>query len=205
MKGAKNKILLFIISLGFCLGAAEKAAAQNAYIDSLQSFRDHYINAHEVVQGEARKSLRFFSINPTAQVKARIEFPEQSPWFTMATSSGMKKAFRIYAYAHFQWNDTTCRLAIYQSQGLLNDAEYADYLFLPFTDLSNTSATYEMGRYIDLKLGDIQQKQLTLDFNKAYNPYCAYSLGQFNCPIPPAENDLPVFVDAGEMSFLKKK
>ena len=77
---------------------------------------------------------------------------------------------------------------------------YRDYLFIPFKDLSNGEATYGGGRYMDIRMDDIKNGELMLDFNKAYNPYCAYSDG-YNCPVPPVENHLETEVNAGEKSF----
>jgi uncharacterized protein len=94
------------------------------------------------------------------------------------------------------------KLNIYQSQMLIGVDQYKDYLFLPFTDLTTGAESYETGRYIDLKTGDIVDGKLTIDFNRCYNPYCAYRAG-YSCPIPPKENALPVAIPAGEMKYGK--
>ena len=83
----------------------------------------------------------------------------------------------------------------------MTNAQYKDYLFLPFTDLTSGKETYASGRYLDLKTDEIKNGKVTLDFNKAYNPYCAYVSGVYNCPIPPKENTLGVEVKAGEKLF----
>lgn len=62
--------------------------------------------------------------------------------------------------------------------------------------------SYGGGRYIDCVINDIRNSTLMLDFNKAYNPYCAYVTG-YNCPIPPREKDLPVAIHAGEKNYGK--
>ena len=85
----------------------------------------------------------------------------------------------------------------------MNLGEYKDHLFLPFTDLTSGELTYSAGRYIDLKMSDIVENVVVIDFNKSYNPYCAYVSGKYNCPIPPKENQLPVSILAGEKNFLK--
>jgi uncharacterized protein (DUF1684 family) len=90
---------------------------------------------------------------------------------------------------------------VYQSEELMKLPDYADYLFLPFTDATSGEESYANGRYIDLRIKDIGNNQYTIDFNKAYNPYCAYVSGKYNCPIPPAENNLAVAIRAGEMKF----
>ncbi len=84
----------------------------------------------------------------------------------------------------------------------MQDTAYKNYLFLPFTDLTSGNRSYGGGRYLDFLMEDIKSNTLIIDFNKAYNPYCAYTTG-YNCPIPPRENDLPVAIPAGEMEYSK--
>lgn len=72
-------------------------------------------------------------------------------------------------------------------------------LFIPFYDKSNGKSTYGGGRYLDVKMDNVDDS-LVLDFNKAYNPYCAYN-DQFACPVPPEENRLNVSITAGEKDF----
>ena len=121
----------------------------------------------------------------------------------METSGIIKKTFRVYGVLHFTINDTAVSLNIYQSQNLMNTDEYKNHLFLPFTDLSSGEETYAAGRYIDMSTADIINNKVVIDFNKAYNPYCAYVSGKYNCPIPPKENQLPVMIAAGEKTFVK--
>jgi hypothetical protein len=78
--------------------------------------------------------------------------------------------------------------------------EYADYLFLPFNDASNGKTTYGGGRFIDLEIPAAGNKTIEIDFNKAYNPYCAYN-HNYSCPIPPDENNLNILVNAGVKDF----
>ena len=105
------------------------------------------------------------------------------------------------AVTFFKLKGKKFKLNVYQSQDLSRKPEYADYLFLPFTDNTNGLTTYGGGRYIDLKLP--LEKTVTLDFNKAYNPYCAYSKN-YSCPIPPASNDLDISIPVG-VSYNKSK
>ena len=84
------------------------------------------------------------------------------------------------------------------------DEKYRDYLFIPFTDLTSGNESYAGGRYFDFKSSDILDNKFELDFNKAYNPYCAYISNRYSCPIPPKENNLSVAIRAGEKEFGKK-
>jgi uncharacterized protein (DUF1684 family) len=171
----------------------------------MQSYINDYIRGHEVVKGSDRKNLQFFPINESYRVIATIEITNDSKWFTMETSGPLKKTFRTFGIATFKVHDTLVKLHVYQSQNLIQSNQYKDYLFIPFTDLTSGNSTYEAGRYIDIMSNEIKAGQVVIDFNKAYNPYCAYVKDVYNCPIPPRENDLPVAIMAGEKNYEKKK
>lgn len=175
--------------------------AQNNYNDSIQQYLHKYVAEHEVVTGDLKKGFRFYVPDPAYRFIARFEKSADSRWFNMPTSGKIQKAFRVYGILYFSKGDTALQLPVYQSQGLLESPKYRDNLFLPFTDLTSGDETYGSGRYIDLKLGDIQNGRVVIDFNKAYNPYCAYVTGKYNCPIPPQANQLPVAIMAGEKNF----
>ncbi|MEP6597492.1 MAG: DUF1684 domain-containing protein [Ginsengibacter sp.] len=85
----------------------------------------------------------------------------------------------------------------------MKNNQYKDYLFIPFIDGTTGETTYESGRYIDLKIVDIQNAIYFMDFNKAYNPYCAYVSSVYNCPVPPKENGIVVSIMAGEKKYAK--
>jgi uncharacterized protein (DUF1684 family) len=180
------------------------AAAQDEnYADTLLRFREKYIEEHEVIKDNDRSQLRFFAVNQLFCVPARLERIEEAPWFKMETSGTVKKIFRVYGILHFTISDTSLKLNIYQSRSLMTDPQYADYLLIPFTDKTSGEESYDNGRYIDLSITELESPGFMLDFNKAYNPYCAYITGKYNCPVPPKENDLKVAIRAGEMRFGK--
>ena len=180
------------------------ARAQKGYNDSIQAFIKHYVDTHEVVTGDDRKLLSFYPVNKNYRIVASFQRVKNGQWFTMETSGSSKQTFRVYGTIKFMIHDTTVQLNIYQSQKLMAVAEYKDNLFLPFTDLTSGEETYASGRYIDLVFDDIIDNKVVIDFNKAYNPYCAYVTGRYNCPIPPGENNLNVAILAGEKNYGKK-
>src|ERR1700704_1549855 len=198
----KFKPLLYLF-LFFC-SSINSSAQSNNYRDSIRSFIDSYIKTHEVVAGTESQWLRFFPVDENYRVQCVFEPVENSRWFKMETSGPVKKMYRTYGIAHFTLHDTLLKLNIYQSQSLMETKEYRDYLFIPFTDITSGNESYEGGRYFDFKSNDILNKKFELDFNKAYNPYCAYVSNRYSCPIPPKENDLPVAIRAGEMVFGRK-
>lgn len=197
------RLLLVSIFFLVLLPAAPLKAQVDSYTDSLRKYQDNYVKTHEVVTGKDKSLMHFFPVNEKYRVKAKIEKVPEAPWFKMETSGQEKKTHRVFAIASFILHDTLVKLHIYQSQQLMGIKQYADLLFIPFTDRTSGEETYANGRYIDASLTDIKGDSLVIDFNKAYNPYCAYVSNVYNCPMPPPENDLPVTLRAGEMKFSK--
>lgn len=195
---------LFIVTVFFFFGISNISYSQNKnYIDSLQRFQENYIKTHGAVKGKERQYLRFFPVSEKYLVNSSVERIYEAPWFKMETSGKEKKVYRVYAILKFQFSDTVCKLHVYQSQQLMGMKEYADHLFIPFTDLTTGEESYENGRYMEMTIADLEKESYLLDFNKAYNPYCAYISDVYNCPLPPKENALPVAIKAGEMKFEK--
>jgi uncharacterized protein (DUF1684 family) len=154
---------------------------------------------HPVKPAEA-KNISFFKPDHNYCVLAAFtETPGAEP-FLVATHSGKQKPFREYGKLTFNLHDTMFTLHVYQSVDLVNNAAHKNDLFIPFNDYTNYDATFGGGRYIDLSVQNIKEGRVLLDFNKCYNPYCAYADG-FSCPIPPAENSLPTVINAGEKMF----
>ncbi|MBL7746864.1 MAG: DUF1684 domain-containing protein [Chitinophagaceae bacterium] len=196
MKKIPLLLVLFLI-------AGNVIAQKKSYTDSIEKYLEKYAKEHEVVKGKDKDLFRFFPVNESYRVKARFEKVYNFGWFDMETSGKQKQTYRIYGILHFTLHDTALKLYVYQSQQLMNTKEYGKYLFAPFTDKTCGTETYENGRYLDLTTDEVTGDSYTIDFNKAYNPYCAYISNVFNCPIPPKENDLPVAVRSGEMKFAK--
>lgn len=146
------------------------------------------------------KGLEYFPINSRLRIEARfVRTPDQLP-FTMPTTTNRLPVYEKFGEVHFIFENQEMTLSLYQNHRLRETEEYGDYLFLPFTDLTNGFSTYDGGRYLDLKIpeGDT----IILDFNKAYNPSCAYN-ATYSCPIPPRENDLQVEINVGVRGWNK--
>ncbi len=182
-------------------------AIAQANRDEIATYRAKYIGD---LLGDARapikqgdiKYLRFFEPNPKYKLTADFELTPGSKPFLIATHSGKNKPFKEYGTFTFTLNDSTFTLHAYQNLDLINDKNHRDDLFIPFTDETNYAATFAGGRYIDLSVKDIENNRAVIDFNKCYNPYCAYADG-FSCPIPPSENHLNIAIKAGEKMYAK--
>ncbi len=149
------------------------------------------------------KALEFFDTDENYNIEADFELTPNTPVFEMPTTTERLPLYRKYGIAHFTLNGKKMALSIYQNQQLMSDFNYKDYLFLPFNDATNGTTTYGGGRFIDLEIPKEGSKKIRIDFNKAYNPYCAYS-HKYSCPIPPSENNLPVAIPVGVKAFNQK-
>jgi len=144
--------------------------------------------------------LSFYKPKAKYRVDCSFERTENAKTFDMATYSGQVRKYVQYGWLKFKFKGKDRQMAVYQSLRSQETEEYKDYLFIPFKDLTNIKTTYGGGRYIDIKISDIQDNRLSLDFNQSYNPYCAFKDG-YSCPIPPKENHLTWAIKAGEKKF----
>jgi len=143
---------------------------------------------------EVFKSLDFFKPNKKYFVKAIfIRTPDEKP-FEMSTSTDRKPLYVKYGEVHFTIDGKKLTLDVFQNVEMSRMPLYKNSLFLPFTDLTSGVTTYGGGRYLDLTIPETDV--MYIDFNQAYNPYCAYNY-KYSCPIPPPQNDLNVEINAG--------
>lgn len=173
------------------------------YLAATKAWQQAYRDNHEVVKKPDKKYFRFFPVDSNYRITCAFVKLNDSSGLIMKTSDNSSKKFYRFGMVNFTIHERSCRLYIYQSKDLMQNEKYRDYLFIPFTDATTGDESYGSGRYIDLHTGDIHHNMLELDFNKAYNPYCAYTTG-YHCPIPPKENRLETAIRAGEMNFGKR-
>lgn len=198
-----KKTLLTLVPfaiLGITNTVAQQASA--AYTQAIKLFQqqlnNEFANPEEspLAKEDLKKfkGLDFFPIDEKYSIKAKfIRTPHETP-FRMITTTDRRPVYEKYGEVHFILDEKEIQLNIYQSHSLRETAEYKHYLFLPFTDLTNGQETYAGGRFIDLEIPE--GNELEIDFNKAYNPYCAYN-GKYSCPIPPKENHIALPIRAG--------
>ncbi len=160
-------------------------------------------NSSSPLKKEDFEYLRFYEPNEKFKVECEFVATKKGKPFDVPTSSGQTATYTKFGELKFEIEGKSYKLAVYQSLRLRNLPQYRDYLFIPFKDLTNGKETYGGGRYLDLRMKEIAGDKIYLDFNKAYNPYCAFSAG-YSCPIPPKENQLKVAIEAGEKNFAKE-
>ncbi len=182
-------------------------AIGQTYKDTITQFRKAYVadllkEPRKPISANDVRYLRFFEPNPAYRLVASFEPTPGATPFLIATHSGKNKPFKEYGTFTCMLHDTLIVLHAYINLDLINDNNHKDDLFIPFNDETNYTATFAGGRYIDLTVNDIQNGQAVIDFNKCYNPYCAYAEG-FSCPIPPSDNHLSIAIQAGEKMYAK--
>jgi len=156
------------------------------------------------ISPDEKALISYFPYKKSWQVEAIYIPLEKEPVFQMPTYSGITRDYRKFATATFFYGKKKITLVLYQNMTLIRQPQYKDYLFLPFKDETNGLESYGGGRYMDVRMSAVKDGKITLNFNKAYNPYCAYNEG-FNCPIPPSENHLNLSIRAGERNFAAKR
>jgi uncharacterized protein len=134
--------------------------------------------------------LPYFPVDMSYTVPAALRVADQRPVFEMPTSTGTLRKYQQVGAIEFVLQGQPMTLGAF-----VEDGQALTQLFVPFADLTTGTETYPAGRYLDLH--PTASGLYTLDFNKAYNPYCAYN-SKYECPFPPPSNRLKVPIRAGE-------
>jgi uncharacterized protein (DUF1684 family) len=197
-----KKILLLVILLRFSFGFAQTQFSREALEKFQKELNAEYADAKTspLLPDDLKvfKSLDFYPANEKFFVVAQFIRTANEQPFEMKTSTDRKPVYVKYGEAHFNIDGQFFKLNIYRNIELSKKEHYKDYLFLPFSDLTCGSESYIGGKYIDLKIP--QGDTIVIDFNRSYNPYCAYS-PKYSCPKVPLENDLKIEIRAGVKKF----
>ena len=197
-----NNLLIYVFML-----LSLNTFAQD-FKEEIAKFREEYKaeflkSKYSPLKEEDFQYLRFYEPNEKFNVECQFTATTGGKPFQIPTTSGETKTYVKFGELSFTLDGKAYKLSVYRSPDLQRIPQYRDYLFIPFKDLTNGKETYGGGRYIDLRMKQIQNNKIILDFNKAYNPYCAFGAG-YSCPIPPRENHLPIAIEAGEQNYAKE-
>jgi len=141
-------------------------------------------------------ALNFYPPDLSYKFIANLVPIEKKKMVILGTSDGKEKKYLEFAFAEFSSGNQKNKLLLLE---VVDPGPYWGTLFLAFADATSGDETYGAGRYLDVKKVP-GATTITLDFNKAYNPYCAYS-DNFSCPFPPKENILSIPIKAGEKVY----
>ena len=196
--------LLALISF-FFMHCANESASSRALRAELEKQRQaknlHFKHDADSPLPDSAKAdfsaLHYFPIDLNYRFAGAIEKYAAPETLALATSDGRVKQALRYGRFAFTLEGQSLHLEVYRLLTL--PAQYADYLFIPFTDLTSGEESYSGGRYLDIN--ERKENRYLIDFNLAYNPSCAYGRKDFSCPIPPRANDLAVRIAAGEKNW----
>jgi len=186
--------------------AAGSNDASAAYARELSEFRaekDAFFQASPqspIMSGERKQfaGLNYFPPDLAFRVAATLVRTDSYETAQIATSTGEMREMARYGQLHFRIGERALTLSAFVDV----EEDEPEELFVPFRDATSGRETYGAGRYLDLPFhahGDTPHT-IVIDFNLAYNPYCAYSEA-YSCPLPPAENTLAIAITAGEKNY----
>lgn len=157
--------------------------------DKDQFFRTHPQSPLTHQQRHNFEGLKYFDENPALELTVDVEVFAQKETIEMQTSTGDVQHYQRYGRFKFEVDGEEAELTIYTSE---------NGFFLPFVDALAGKETYGAGRYLEPEPEG--GNKFHVDFNMAYNPYCAYN-DMFSCPLTPWENRLKVAIRAGEKIY----
>jgi uncharacterized protein (DUF1684 family) len=191
--------LVVIATVSYMFTAAE---SPEAYVEKIEKERERQFkfirfNIESPLTEEQKRGftkLTFYEINPAYKVKARIIPIENKKVREVPLTDGSKQRYIEHSFAEFELGGKTNKLLLLQA---MNEADKRNF-FLAFADATSAVETYGGGRYLNVRQDG--KTSITLDFNLAYNPYCAYN-PDYACPLPPKENLLDIALEAGEKNY----
>lgn len=177
---------------------------EDVYVEKIERERDRQykylrFNVDSPLTEEQKKTLgelEFFPIDPSYRIRAKMVPVDDRKMMEIPMTDGSVEKYLKHSYAEFQLNGKTVRLLLLQAA---RESDKRNF-FLAFADATSGESTYGGGRYLNLRQDG--KNSITIDFNLAYNPYCAYN-PEYACPLPPKENILDMGIEAGEKDYVK--
>jgi uncharacterized protein len=204
MKSSRFVPFIIILAVAaFVIYSLQGGSSDEDYLASIQKDRNEKAEFMKSGNGSPFlkdsipfTELHYFSVDAKYRVKAKLQPIEGKKVVILATSDGNEQKYLEYANAIFSLDGIENNLLILE---LMEMGPQRGKLFLAFADETSGAETYGAGRYLDVKKVPAATSVI-LDFNLAYNPYCAYN-DSYSCPFPPKENILNVPILAGEKNY----
>lgn len=199
----RNIVIIVLVALAIViLFYSFQSGSDSSYTEEIAKARydrDHFFKTSDqspITDKANFKGLNYYPADPNYKVIADLQPIESKKVVVLHTNDGKEQRYIEYAYADFKLNDKQNRLLILEGIDL---GPIRGKLFVAFGDKTSADETYGAGRYLDVNKVP-GSSTMVLDFNKAYNPFCAYN-HTYSCPFPPAENLLDISIKAGEKIY----
>lgn len=204
MKSSYIPIVLFAAAIsGFIFYSLSGGQSDEEYIQVIKKSR---VEKNELLKSgdespfadstETFTALKYFPPDSKYRLTANLVSIDSKKVIALPTSDGKEQKYLEYAFATFSLDGVENKLLLLE---VMDMGSQRGKLFLAFADATSADETYGAGRYLDIKKVP-GATSITLDFNLAYNPYCAYS-DKFSCPFPPKDNILKIAIRAGEKNY----
>lgn len=193
-------IVVVLITLFYSFQGSQDDTAYIAEIEKERAEKDRFMRTSKespfASAPDTYTGLSYFPPDPAYRVIANLKPVEKRKPVILPTNDGKEQRYTEYAWAEFRLGGVDNRLLILE---IADMGPFRGKLFLAFGDATSANETYGAGRYLDVTKTP-GSTTIKLDFNLAYNPYCAYN-DAFSCPLPPKENLLSIPIPAGEKSY----
>jgi uncharacterized protein (DUF1684 family) len=193
-------VLVVLVSVYYTFQGGQDKSVYGATIEKERTEKDRFMQTSDdspfARDPQSFSGLRYFEVDARYDITASLTPIQGKKSVVLATSDGNEQRYLEYALAEFDLDGYHNSLLILESTGPKLES---GHLFLAFGDETSASETYGGGRYLDIKHVP-GSNSISLDFNKAYNPYCAY-VDDYSCPLPPSQNLLRVAIRAGEKTY----
>lgn len=205
MMKRKNVILLvavvvLMITVFYSFQGTQDDTAYRKQIEKEREEKDRFMHTSPespfAKAPQEYKGLNYYPPDIKYRIIANLRPIEQKKPVVLTTNDGKEQRYIEYAHAEFRLHGVDNRLLILE---IADMGPFRGKLFLAFGDETSAAETYGAGRYLDVKKTP-GSSTIKLDFNLAYNPYCAYD-DSYTCPLPPRENILTIPIKAGEKVY----
>lgn len=202
---SKNVILLvaivvLVITVFYSFQGSQDESAYIKEIEKEREEKDRFMRSSPespfAADPEKYEGLNYFPPDVKYRVIANLHHIEKKRTVILGTNDGKEQRYIEYAHAEFKLDGVSNKLLILE---IADMGPFRGKLFLAFGDETSARETYGAGRYLDVNKAP-GSNTIKLDFNLAYNPYCAYN-ETFTCPLPPRENNLSIPIRAGEKTY----
>jgi uncharacterized protein (DUF1684 family) len=204
-RNLKSVLYLIFINLILLTSCGENYTTEEKnYIEKVEKYRaekDQYMKKDPGspfnYKGKINfNPLKYYEPDPAFVFKSRLYQYEKKDTVIILGTKGEERKIIKFGYVEFNFENKHYMLNVYR--GVSRDGE--EYYSIWFTDNTTGNQTYGVGRYLDFELNPDSSFIYSIDFNLAYNPYCAYS-PEYSCAIPAKEDHIDLAVEAGEKNF----
>jgi uncharacterized protein (DUF1684 family) len=200
----ENKITLLLFIALLISSCNNYTPEEKEYIESIKADRieknnwmENNSNSPFQYKGKvAFHGLNYFDVEPMFVFKSKLEEYQQKDTIKIFGTKGEERSAVRFGFLAFTKDEKNFKLNVYENIGKDGSVYYSIW----FTDKTTNEETYGVGRYLNFELNNDKDHLYTIDFNLAYNPYCAYS-AESSCAIPSKEDYLDLAIVAGEKKY----